>query len=382
MRLRWDDSRRPLSCRNGFYGERLDAGERIRELGPKAAHDAGDRLSLAAGVAPSFCAGRHVLEEVAQARLADTRHVNASRAARCSTVQGEQSMIELRHLRYFVAVAEELNFRRAAERVHIDQTPLSRTIRDLEDQLGVPLFKRMPRRLLLTPAGARLLTEARKLLIRLERTRRVVRATDARCRAPLRVGVADGIAQPKLSDCFVSWQALAPEIPLELSEMTAVEMAAALRCEEIDAGISFGLPDDPAIAQEAAWRYPLVAILPLRHELARFEKVALADLLAFPFISCKPDGQPGLSQQMMSIVQRYRPAPTIVGEASTLAGYITRIAAGMGVGLADAGHAGTLHRTDVVAVPLQEDERILTWVLHKHQRFGLPEELQRFLTHA
>lgn len=291
-------------------------------------------------------------------------------------------MIELRHLRYFVAVAEELNFRRAAERIHIDPTPLSRTIRDLEDQLGVLLFLRMPRKVRLTPAGARLLKEARKLFIRLERTRRVVRATDARYRAPLRIGVADGIAQPRLSKCFAGWQALAPETPIELSEMSADELAAALRREEIDAGISFGLPDDEVIAQESAWSYPLMAMLPFGHELASLEKVALADVLAFPLISCRAEQQPGLLQQMKAIVQRYSPVPTIVGEASSLAGYITRIAAGMGVGLADAGHVATLHRTDVVAVPLQEDEHIVTRVLHKHQRFGLTEELQRFLTHA
>ena len=291
-------------------------------------------------------------------------------------------MIELRHLRQFIAVAEELSFRRAAERIHIDQTPLSRTIRDLEDQLGVLLFVRMPRKLRLTPAGARLLKEAHKLFIRLERTRRVVRATDARYRAPLRIGVADGIAQPKLSECFAGWQALAPETPLELSEMTAEELAAALRREEIDAGISFGLPDDEAIAQEPAWSYPLMALLPLGHELAAFETLALADLLAFPLIACKADRQPGLVQQMRTIVRRHRPQPTITGEACSLAGYVTRIAAGMGVGLADAGHVATLRRTDVVAVPIREDERVVTHVLHKHQRFGLPDELQRFLAHA
>ena len=111
-------------------------------------------------------------------------------------------MIELRHLRYFIAVAEELSFRRAAERIHIDQTPLSRSIRDLEDRLGVSLFLRMPRKLRLTPAGARLLREANYLLIQMERMRRVVRATDARYRIPLRIGIGDGIAQPRLS----SWQ--------------------------------------------------------------------------------------------------------------------------------------------------------------------------------
>ncbi len=291
-------------------------------------------------------------------------------------------MIELRHLRHFISVAEELSFRRAAERIHIDPTPLSRTIRDLEDQLRVQLLMRMPRKLRLTPAGARLLKEARALFVRLERTRRIVRLTDARYRAPLRVGVGDGIAQPKLSECFARWQVLAPETPLELWEMSAEELSNALRREEIDAGISLGLPEDEAIAQEPAWGYPLVAILPFGHELASLEKVALADLLAFPLISCKADRQPGLLKQMRTIVQRYSPASTIAGEASSLAGYITRIAAGMGVGLADAGHVGTLHRPDVVAVPLKEDELIATYVLHKHQRFGLTEELQRFLTHA
>lgn len=87
--------------------------------------------------------------------------------------------MELRRLRYFIAVAEELNFRRAAERVHIDQTPLSRTIRDLEDQLGVQLVVRAPRKLRLTSSGLRLLKEARKLFIRIERARRVVLDTDA-----------------------------------------------------------------------------------------------------------------------------------------------------------------------------------------------------------
>ncbi|WP_418147082.1 LysR family transcriptional regulator [Variovorax paradoxus] len=165
-------------------------------------------------------------------------------------------MIEFRHLRYFIAVAEELNFRRAAERVHIDQTPLSRAIRDLEDRLGVMLFIRTARKLRLTPAGAKLLEEARRLFVRMRRVERVVRETDARYQAPLRIGVADGLAQPKLSECFVRWRALAPEIPLEFAEMSAVELSAELRREEVDVGFSFGVPEDESIAQEAVWTYP------------------------------------------------------------------------------------------------------------------------------
>jgi len=74
--------------------------------------------------------------------------------------------------------------------------------------------------------------------------------------------------------------------------------------------------------------------------------------------------------------------PTLAGEACALTGCVTRVAAGMGVGLGDAGHSGTMRRNDVVAVPLEEDGGITTFVLHKHQRFGLPEALQRFVPHA
>jgi DNA-binding transcriptional LysR family regulator len=291
-------------------------------------------------------------------------------------------MIELRHLRYFVAVAEELNFRRAAERVHIDQTPLSRTIRDLEARLGLQLFVRGPRKLHLTPAGLRLLKEARKVFIRIERAYRVVRETDARFRAPLRIGVADGIGQAKLSECFVSWNTLAPAIPLELTEMRASELANALEREELDAGFSFGLPDNPEIAQQPAWNYPVMALLPKCHELVAQAVLPIAELLAFPLLLCDPKRQPGLSHQMRTIVHRHSTTLTVAGEAATLSGYVTRISAGMGVGLGDAGHIAMLRRSDVVVLPLCEDERITTFVLHKQQRFGLPDAVKRFVAHA
>jgi DNA-binding transcriptional LysR family regulator len=291
-------------------------------------------------------------------------------------------MIELRHLRYFIAVAEELSFCRAAERVHIDQTPLSRTIRDLEDRLGVQLFIRSPRRLRLTPAGLRLLNEARKIFIRIERTHRVIRNTDARFRAPLRIGVADGIAQPKLAECLLQWREAAPEIPIELTEMRATELAEALQREELDAGFSFGLREADAIVQQPAWSYRLMALLPPGHELASKPMLPIAEVLAFPLLSCHADRLPGLRQQIRSIVKRHTATPTFAGEACTVSGHFTRIAAGLGVGLGDAGHVARLCGRDVVAVPLREDERITTFVLHKQQRFGLAEVLQRFVAHA
>jgi len=291
-------------------------------------------------------------------------------------------MIELRHLRYFVAVAEELNFRRAGERIHIDQSPLSRAVRDIEEELGVPLFVRLPRALQLTPAGHKLLTECRKLLIRLERVKRTVRHTHALYQAPLFIGVADGIAQPRLSECLNRWRLVAPEVPLEIAEMRARELANALRSEEVDVGFSFGVPDDEAIAQTPAWRYRVMALVPREHELAKHSAILLSELLAFPLLSCNEERLPGLLAQMRAIVRKYTEQVTPAGAASTLSGYVTRIAAGVGVGLADAGHTWAVQRDDVLALPLAEEEHVTTFVLHKHQRFGIAEPLQRFLVHV
>ena len=291
-------------------------------------------------------------------------------------------MIELRHLRYFVAVAEELNFRRAAERIHIDQTPLSRTVRDLEERLGVTLFIRAPRRLQLTPAGANLLDHARQLFIRLDRIQRTVRATDARYREPLRIGVDDSTAQPKLADCLSRWRVVAPEIPVELTEMRTPELLVALRNEEVDAGFSFGLPDDEVIAQQPAWTSRIVAIVPLGHELAGHELVSLDEIYAFPAIYVDATYHPGLCRQMGVILQQRSLSPTIIGEARTLSGCLMRVAAGLGVAVADADHMQAVRRADVAVIPLVEKLHFTTYVLHKHQPGGLSETLQRFLTHA
>lgn len=291
-------------------------------------------------------------------------------------------MVELRHLRYFIAVAEELNFRRAAERVHIDQTPLSRTIRDLEARWGVTLFIRAPRRMELTPAGAKLLAHSRNLLIRLERTRRAVRAVDARYREPLRIGVDDSTVQPRLAECLSRWRKLVPDIPVELTEMHAAELLSALRDEEVDVGFSFGLQHDEAIAQVPAWRSHMVAILSPEHELAERQAVSWRALMSFPAISYSLAIHPGLHGQVAAILREKALSPVIAAEARSLSGYLTRVAVGQGVGVADVDYMQALQRRDVVVLPLAEPAHFTTYVLHKHQCFGRAESVQRFLTHV
>jgi hypothetical protein len=165
-------------------------------------------------------------------------------------------------------------------------------------------------------------------------------------------------------------------------EMRASELATALEREEVDAGFSFGIPDSEAIAQHPAWTYPAMALLPKGHELTVKGVLSLSELLAFPLLLFHARRLPGLAHQMHAIARRHLSALTPAGEACSLNGYVTRVAAGLAVGLADAGHLDTLCRNDVVALPLVEPELVTTFVLHKHQRFGLPHALKRFVATA
>ncbi|HZX88035.1 MAG TPA: LysR substrate-binding domain-containing protein, partial [Reyranella sp.] len=116
--------------------------------------------------------------------------------------------------------------------------------------------------------------------------------------------------------------------------------------------------------------------------LAGLPSVPIDELLNYALVSCDPQRHPGLWQQMRSIVQRYTLRPTLAGEAHTLAGYVTRVAARIGVGLADSGHIETLGRTDIAVVPLTQREHIVTYVAYKLRRGGLPDTLQDFIDHA
>ncbi|MNY61217.1 LysR substrate binding domain protein [compost metagenome] len=99
-------------------------------------------------------------------------------------------------------------------------------------------------------------------------------------------------------------------------------------------------------------------------------------------IASHPGRLPGLRNQMDAVRRKYAASPVIAGEARTLAGYITRVAAGLGVGVADAGHMETLRRTDVVVVPLTENIHVITYVLHQPQSHELRDALQRFVARA
>ncbi|RTR30854.1 LysR substrate-binding domain-containing protein [Deinococcus radiophilus] len=192
--------------------------------------------------------------------------------------------MELRHLRHFIALAEEGHFGRAAERVYVVQQALSSSVRRLEDEVGVPLVTRSTRRVELTPAGREFLAGARETLTlaeqTLERTRRAARGEVGH----LTVGFVGGLVFGGLPEIVRVLRERSPDVGVELRELSAAEQEAALRSGQIDVGLMLLPVRDPALEARALWREPLVAALPAAHPLAGRERLHIHDLAGEDFV--------------------------------------------------------------------------------------------------
>ena len=202
----------------------------------------------------------------------------------------QTSGVELRQLHYFVEVAETLHFGRAAERLHIGQPAVSQQIRRLERELGVDLFDRSSRLVRLTPAGQRLLPEARAVLVATARARRAVEDdSSARPAAVLRLGTSSGLGD-NLDRLLESFRDVAPAVRVELVSASTAARLDRVRSGQLDAAFVRGfavegdLPEGqgptagPGLRIVPVWRDELVAILPASHPLSGQDHVRVADL--------------------------------------------------------------------------------------------------------
>lgn len=192
--------------------------------------------------------------------------------------------MEFRHLRYFVAVAEELHFGRAAQRLHMAQPPLSQRIRDLERELGVPLFERGRRGVRLTEAGALLLAHARPVLDGVETAREAIRRVRPGAAGILRAGVPPDTSPITVQTLVGTFTGAVPDVLLELHELTTDEQIARLREGELDVSLirhpadTVGLRTGPLVSR------PLGVVLPASHPTATAPVVRLADLNGSPLV--------------------------------------------------------------------------------------------------
>lgn len=261
--------------------------------------------------------------------------------------------MELRHLRYFVAVAEELHFGRAAKRLHLAQPSLSQQIRQLEEHLGVELLLRSnKRRVRLTEAGAVLLGEARSTLARVERAAESARRAGRGEVGRLAVGFVPSATDDVLPDILRTFRERFPVVGLVLHELTTPEQAEALRDERIQVGFCRPPVGDGSLACEIVLREPLVAALPEGHRLCAGSEVPLRSLAGEPFVLFPRESAPAFHDRIVGVCRRAGFEPEVAQEAIQMHTIASMVAVGMGVALVPAS-LQNLRRKGVVYKPLR-----------------------------
>ena len=289
-------------------------------------------------------------------------------------------MIELRHLRYFIAVAEELHFGRAAARLHMAQPPLSQQIRQLEEELGFQLFHRTKRSVQLTEAGAVFLAECQRIVQQLEQAVQLGQQVSRGERGQLVLGFVSSAAYSVLPTLLQTFRAAAPEVSLELHELTTDQQVQWLRDRRMDVGLVRPPIDEPNFCLMPLFEEPLVVALPQPHPLAQQPVVSLQDLAGKPFILFPRPLAPGLYDQIISLCQQGGFSPTIVQEAIQMQTIISLVAADMGLAIVPLS-LQNLQRTGVVYRELKEPTPKAAIALLTRQSDPSPT-VQRFLAIA
>jgi DNA-binding transcriptional LysR family regulator len=284
--------------------------------------------------------------------------------------------MELRHLRSFVAVAEELHFGRAAARVHIVQPALSRQIRALEDEIGVRLFERDRRRVALTPAGAVFLDKVRDLFEHVNRAVEAARRADRGEQGSLRIGYVPAMVSTGLPEIVRSFRNRYPDVDVQLHEMTPAMQVEALLSERVDVGFVRGPIHEPALVTETVMEEPLVAALPSGHRLGRHKRIRLAMLAGEPFVLQARSSGAGSHDQILAVCRNAGFSPRVVQEGSQ-AEVASLVASGAGVAIVPAS-LRTIRRAGVLYRPLHE--RSMTQLDMAWRKDGASPVLRAFVS--
>jgi len=249
--------------------------------------------------------------------------------------------MELRHLRYFLAVAEEGQFTRAAERLAMQQPPLSQQIRTLEEEIGFELFVRMPRGVTLTPAGQAFAEDAQRLLQNLQQSvdkaSRIARGE----LGTMSIGLTSSAAfHPFTTEAIRAFRKVCPEVAVELAELNAAEIIERLTAGQIQAAfLRKPVEAREGVAFELLLDEPMVVVLPVGHPLLKGKKrprVSLKALAHEDFILVRRPGAPGMYADILAACRQAGFVPRIAREVPRMLSGINLVAAGLGVTLVPA----------------------------------------------
>ena len=272
--------------------------------------------------------------------------------------------MELRHLRYFIAVAEELSFRRAAERLHLAQPPLSFQIKSLEGELGVKLFERSTRSVKLTAAGKVFLDEARIVLLAAERATQNVRKAHQGLIGPLRIGVLAPTATPRLARILSSYRQKFPAVQFSLHELASIEQLHRLREDQLDVGLLRPPIEFPELEFLFLDDSPMVLAAPAGHRLIKSRRLAWADFHNEPLVMIHPTLQHGYYDKFLEQCAKTGATPLIGQYANDVHSKMWLISAGFGIApttktIAEVKRPGLVFRELPIGLPLVQT--LLVW---------------------
>ncbi|MDH4710026.1 LysR substrate-binding domain-containing protein [Pseudomonas aeruginosa] len=282
--------------------------------------------------------------------------------------------MELRHLRYFIAVAEELHFGRAAERLGISKPPLSQQIQALEEEIGARLFERTNRRVELTDAGRLFLDESRQVLAQVDKAVLLARRAHLGELGELKIGFTSSAPfTSTIPSSIHAFRKAYPDVHLDLQEMSSRQVLKALLEESLQVGVirPLALPD--AVHWVELFREPLVAVLRADHPLAAGSEdgLAIAALAEEPFVFFPRSYGTGLYDQVIALTRQAGFSPRIAQEASEAMTIIGLVSAGLGVSILPASFRRT--RVDGVVYRTLSDPEATTAVwLVRRQNEGSP----------
>jgi DNA-binding transcriptional LysR family regulator len=239
--------------------------------------------------------------------------------------------MELRHLRYFVTVAEELHFGRAAERLNMSQPPLSRQIQELEEELGFTLFTREYHKVTLTEAGRTYLAHAQLILDHVARARQEAAGIARGGTGLLRVGHGTHLPDGFVTRVLAAFQEAAPGIAIELLEAPTPRVLRALQQKSIEVGLILTPADPAGLIVKPLLREPLVIALPIDHPYANAPLRHLSQLAVENFVTCRKYEDPGYREIVDAICQREGFLPRVTQAVEHKTTVLDLVASGLGI---------------------------------------------------
>lgn len=271
--------------------------------------------------------------------------------------------MELRHLRCFLAVAEELHFARAAERLHIEQSPLSRAIKELEEDLGVQLFARTTRSTRLTRAGRMFLEHVPRVFSSLQQACDSAKAAANGFHGQLRIALSDGITPTCFSALLALCRQEEPEIEIRLIEVPLCQQIKGLHDDLYDVGFAQLDEAGDGLVAEPIWHDPLMVAVPTRHPLLAYKRVPLDEVLRYPLALGDAHACEGHARQIDRALRQSSLEPLIAERVASFDLMMTLVSAGFALGLAGASQIAASREPSVVARPLAGRSHMLTTYL-------------------